>query len=106
MERIEKLRSFIAADSNDLFSRHALAMELAKLGKLEMAVIELEAILILDENYIGSYYHLGKLFEKLSSFDKALHIYEKGISVAKHLHKQHELRELQGALNQLKDELA
>ena len=106
MERIEKLRSFIAADSNDLFSRHALAMELVKLGKLEMAVIELEAILILDENYIGSYYHLGKLFEKLSSFDKALHIYEKGISVARYLHKQHELRELQGALNQLKDELS
>ncbi len=105
MDRIEKLRSFIAADPKDLFSRHALAMELVKLGSLEMAILEMEAILILDENYLGSYYHLGKLFEKLSSFDKALHVYEKGISVARNLQKQHELRELQGALNQLKDEL-
>ncbi len=106
MERIEKLKSFISADPSDLFSRHALAMEWVKLGDLAAAIEEMEAILNIDEQHLGTYYHLGKTYEKISSFDKALEVYEKGILMAKKLSKQHELRELMGALNLLKDELS
>jgi tetratricopeptide (TPR) repeat protein len=106
VERIEKLTSFIAADSSDLFSRHALAMEWVKLGDFSAAIEQMEAILQIDDQHLGTYYHLGKTYEKVSMYDKAISVYEKGIQIAKQLSKQHELRELMGALNLLNDELS
>jgi Tfp pilus assembly protein PilF len=106
VERIEKLKSFIAADSSDLFSRHALAMEWVKMGDFSSAIQQMEEIIHIDDQHLGTYYHLGKTYEKVSSFDKAIEIYEKGIQKARQLSKQHELRELIGALNLLKDELS
>ena len=106
MERIEKLKSFIAADSSDLFSRHALAMEWVKMGDFRSAIQQMEEIINIDDQHLGTYYHLGKTYEKVSLFDKAIEIYEKGIQMAGQLSKQHELRELMGALNLLKDELS
>lgn len=105
MERIEKLKSFIASDPHDFFSRHALAMELIKLEDFTGAIFQMEEILKLDEKQVGTYYHLGKTYEKLSSFEKAIAVYGKGIQIANQLNKQHELRELKGALNLLNDEL-
>lgn len=105
MERMEKLKSFIAKDPKDLFSRHALAMEMVKLGDFYSAIQEMEATLMIDQNHLGTYYHLGKTYEKINALDKALHTYEKGIQLAQALNKQHELRELKGALNFLNDEL-
>lgn len=106
MERIEKLKSFIAADPSDLFSRHALAMESVKMGDLTAAIEQMEAILRIDDQHLGTYYHLGKTYEKVSLFEKAIEVYEKGIQIARLLSKQHELRELMGALNLLNDELS
>ena len=105
MERIEKLKSFIASDPHDFFSRHALAMELIKVEDFEGAIFQMEEIVKLDEKQVGTYYHLGKTYEKLSFFEKAIAVYEKGIQIATQLNKQHELRELKGALNLLNDEL-
>jgi tetratricopeptide (TPR) repeat protein len=105
VERIEKLKMFIANDPTDFFSRHALAMEFIKVGQLNSAIQEMEMIVQLDEKQVGTYYHLGKTYEKLSLFEKAILVYEKGIQIASELHKQHELRELKGALNLLNDEL-
>lgn len=105
MERIDKLKSFIANDPTDLFSRHALAMELVKIGDFPSAIQEMEDALKVDENHIGTYYHLGKTYEKVNEFEKALQTYEKGIHLAQVLNKQHELRELKGALNLLNDEM-
>lgn len=105
MERIEKLKSFIANDPTDFFSRHALAMELIKAGELSAAIQEMEIILALDEMQVGTYYHLGKTYEKISLFEKAIAVYEKGIQLTAQLQKHHENRELKGALNVLKDEL-
>lgn len=105
MERIEKLKLFIASDPHDFFSRHALAMELIKLENFTAAIDQMKEILQLDLNQVGTYYHLGKTYEKIADFDQAIAIYEKGIQIANQLNKQHELRELKSALNLLNDEL-
>lgn len=80
-------------------------MELVKIGDFESAIVQMEKILSIDEQHLGTYYHLGKTYEKISLFEKALEVYEKGILIAKNLQKHHELRELMGALIFLKDEL-
>ena len=105
MDRIAFLMDFIGKNPMDLFSRHALAMEMIKLGKDADAKSVLDQILLIDPNYVGSYYHLGKVEEGLGLMTDAILTYEKGIQVATDLGDLHALRELKAALNQLRDEL-
>jgi Tfp pilus assembly protein PilF len=101
MERQEKLKEFIARDPSDYFSRHALAMEYIKTGNEQDAKELLEKILKDNPSYIGSYYHLGKLYERLGKNDLAEAVYEKGIEVAAKLNDRHAMGELNTALNLL-----
>jgi hypothetical protein len=50
---------------------------------------------------VGSYYHLGKLHERLGDESKAIAVYEKGMDVAKKLSDNHALSELRGAYDNL-----
>ena len=63
------------------------------------------SLLAADENHSGTYYHLGKLYEQLGEHENALKVYEKGINIADKVKAGNDLRELKGALSQLKDEL-
>ena len=105
MDRIAFLLDFIEKNPGDLFSRHALAMEMIKVGNYHEAKLILEQILISNHQYIGSYYHLGKVDEQLGYTQEALGTYQNGIDVASEINDQHALRELKAALNQLRDEL-
>ena len=56
-----------------------------------------------DETYVGSYYHLGKLLERLQQEEKAIATYEKGIEMAKQVGDAHAANELRSALEELQD---
>ena len=105
MDRITKLKAFIDQYPADMFSRHALAMEFIKLQRYPEALEAMIALLAADENHSGTYYHLGKLYEQLGDHENAMKIYEKGIIIASKVNANNDLRELKGALSQLKDEL-
>jgi len=101
MERIEKLKAFLAQNPADSFVQHALALEYVKLNKEEEARQEFERLLQRDENYVGSYYHLAKLLERLGKKDEAIACYEKGLRIAKELKDNHAYNELQAAYEDL-----
>ena len=101
MDRQEKLKEFIAADPSDFFSRHALAMEYIKEGKEEDARILLESIITENPSYVGSYYHLGKLYERTGKTALAETIYQKGIEECKRVNDRHAMSELNSALDLL-----
>jgi len=101
MERIEKLKAFLAQNPADSFVQHALALEYVKLNRDEEARKEFEALLARDENYVGSYYHLAKLLERMDEREKAVACYEKGLQVAKELRDNHAYNELQAAYEDL-----
>ena len=105
MDRISQLKTFIDQYPDDMFSRHALAMELIKLGQYPEALEAMLALLAVDENHSGTYYHLGKLYEQLGDHENALKIYEKGIIIAGNIKAENDLRELKAAISQLKDDL-
>jgi tetratricopeptide (TPR) repeat protein len=50
-------------------------------------------------DYVGTYYHLGKLHEKEGQKDAAIEVYQKGIAAARLKRDMHALSELQGAYN-------
>ena len=97
MERIEKLKGFLAANPNDSFVQHALALEYVKLGDDAEAKNIFEHLLSKDENYVGSYYHLGKLLERNGKVAEAVKCYEKGMLKAKEVGDNHAYNELRGA---------
>ena len=105
MDRISRLKTFIDKYPSDMFSRHALAMEFLKLEQYPEALEAMISLLAVDENHSGTYYHLGKLYQQLGDHEQALKIYEKGIIIAGKIKAENDLRELKGALSQLKDEL-
>jgi tetratricopeptide (TPR) repeat protein len=101
MNRIEKLLELLKQMPNDNFLRHALALEYIKLGKDDDAKVLFESILKDSPDYIGSYYHLGKLLERVSEKEQAIECYEKGMQQAKIANDQHAYNELQAAYEDL-----
>ncbi|RAJ06999.1 tetratricopeptide repeat protein [Chitinophaga skermanii] len=101
MERIEKLKSFLAETPNDSFLKHALALEYIKLGNDDDAQKLFEDILANEPHYVGSYYHLGKLFERKGDQQAAILTYEKGMHIAKEAREMHAYNELQAAYEDL-----
>lgn len=103
MERIDKLKTFLQANPDDPFLKHALALEYVKLGDENAARKLFEEILTRDPGYVGSYYHLGKLLERLGEANEALNWYGKGMAAARQAGDRHALGELQGAYDELAD---
>lgn len=101
MDRIVKLKEFLVASPADSFLQHALALEYIKTGEDNKARELFENILEKDPEYIGSYYHLGKLLERTGENEPAIQWYEKGMAAAKKAGDQHSYNELQAAYEDL-----
>lgn len=101
MDRIEKLKAFLADNPNDSFVQHALALEYIKQGDDGAALELFEQLLSRNENYIGSYYHLGKLLERQQRRPDAIAWYQKGMLKAREAGDQHAFNELQSAYEDL-----
>ena len=101
MDRIEKLKSLLEAEPDDSFLNHALALEFIKIGNEEEARKLFESILENEPGYIGSYYHLAKLLERIGETDAAIKVYEKGMESARRVGDAHSLGELKSAYEEL-----
>ena len=103
MTRIEKLLEFMRTSGKDIFLQHALALEYIKVNNDEEARKLFNELLLREPTYVGSYYHLGKLLERVADFEKAIRIYKRGMEEAKKAGDQHSYNELQGALEDLEE---
>ena len=101
MDRIEKIKEMMAANSKDSFLCHALALEYIKLGNDNDAKKLFESILENEPGYIGSYYHLAKLLERNDEKNEAIRWYEKGMLKAKECGDHHAYNELLAAYEDL-----
>jgi len=95
-ERLEQLLNFLNGGSQDPFIRYAIATEYLKLKQYDLALEYYEDLILNNPDYVGTYYHLGGLLEKLERKEEAIAIYEKGIATAKKVKNMHALSELQG----------
>lgn len=96
-KRLDQLKAMLKESPHDAFLLFALAKEYEKLGEPETA---LRYYLHLEEHepgYVGTYYHLGKLYEQAGEADLAWQTYEKGMEIARRAGDQHALGELAAA---------
>ena len=103
MSRIEKLLAFMKDSDKDSFLQHALALEYIKVGDDEAARKLFNEILLREPTYIGSYYHLGKLLERVADYERAIRVYKRGMEEAKKAGDNHSYNELQGALEDIEE---
>ena len=103
MSRIEKLEEYLKTSGKDSFLQHALALEYIKVGDDEKARKLFNEVLLREPTYVGSYYHLGKLLERVGEFDKAIRIYKRGMEEAKRAGDNHSYNELMGALEDIEE---
>ena len=102
-DRINKLLEFLQQSPHDPFLNHALALEYIKTGHETDAQQLFEKNLAANENYVATYYHLGKLLERAGKAVEAIAIYEQGMQVARSAKDNHSYNELQAAYEDLAD---
>ncbi len=102
-DRIGKLKEYLQQSPADSFLQHALALEYIKLGDDATAKHYFDSLLQADPGYVGSYYHLGKLYERAGNTREAIEVYGKGMAVAKAAGDGHAYNELQAAQDDLLD---
>jgi len=102
--RLQQLFSFYENSPEDSFICFAIAKEYEKLENQEKALEFYLRIHSKDPDYIGTYYHLGKLYEQQEDLAKAFQTYKDGMVVAKRIGDQHALSELAGAKLALGDD--
>lgn len=95
--RLQQLKSLLKEDPKDSFVRYAIAKEYEKANDWGRAITELEALRADDPDYVGLYYHLAHLYAENNELEKAIHIYDEGIGIAKKLDDLHALSELMNA---------
>ena len=103
-QRLQQLLSFIADSPDDAFLLFALAKEYEGQGATENAFKYYLQLQQTNPDYVGLYYHLGKLQEKNGQFDDALSTYKQGIAVAQKIGDRHALGELMEAKMNIDDE--
>ena len=97
MARLEQLLTFLEQSPNDSFILFALAKEHEKLAELQQSKTYYERLRTEHKDYVGTYYHLGKLYEKLDQIEEAIVVYKEGMAVAKAQNDNHAYSELAGA---------
>jgi tetratricopeptide (TPR) repeat protein len=101
MDRIQQLKAYLAASPTDSFLQHALGLEYIKLGEEEQARVVFQELLAANPGYVGTYYHLGKLLERIGNTEEAIRVYQEGMQQATKAGDQHALGELRAALEDL-----
>lgn len=102
---ISRLAKNIQQDPSDTFSKFALALELLKDDRVEKAQLLFEAILKQDPDYLGVYYHLGKLYQRREMYTQAKEMFSYGIQLAEKKNESRTKSELSEALIQLQFEI-
>lgn len=97
--RLQKLLNFIENEPNDPFLKYALATEYLGLNDTESALKYFEDLVTNHSGYVGTYYHLGKLYEALDRKEDAVKTYQTGMKVARSANDNHAYAELQSVYN-------
>jgi Flp pilus assembly protein TadD len=100
-DRVEFLRQALEANPDDIFTRYALALDLANSGQDERAWQHFDYLLTHHPNYAPTYYQAGMLLLRLGRREEARTVFVKGVAVAGREANPHAQKHIQAALDML-----
>lgn len=103
-DKISTLKNYLRENPEDSFTKFALALELWKKDQINNARKLFESIRTHNPDYVGVYYHLGKLYEEQGELSKARTTYDEGIEIAQEQNETRTLSELQEAKSLIEGE--
>lgn len=95
--RLERLLAMLSESPSDSFLLFAVAKEYEGLENGQEALAYYRQLVASDPDYVGVYYHLGKLLEEWATAEDALEVYDQGMAIARKQNDQHAYNELAGA---------
>ena len=104
MSRLDQLFDLLKSQPNEPFLLFAIAKEYEKAGDIDMALDYYLKLKETTPQYVGTYYHLGKLYERLEQPEAAFLTYKTGMVVAKKEGDMHAFSELSGAKMAIDDD--
>lgn len=105
MDRLTQLLDFLSQAPQDAFNLYSVAYEYLQRGNLEKAETYFLRLKELHPDYVGLYYHLGKIHVQKSNFEEAQKVFLAGKAEAKKAGDRHAEGELDRAIQQVRDEL-
>jgi len=102
--RLKKLLEIETQKPQDAFLKFAIAQEHVNDGRDGEARNYFYWLLANSPDYVPTYYHLGKLLERLNDAKSAANIYMKGVEKAQAVNDLKTAGELREALSLLEDE--
>jgi tetratricopeptide (TPR) repeat protein len=96
---LKKLLDFLKNEPDDPFLKYALATEYLSKNETEKALFYFEDLLSKHPDYVGTYYHAGKLYERLDRKSEAILIYQKGMEISRIAGDNHSYSELKTVFN-------
>ncbi len=97
-DRLKLIENMILTNPEDSFLHYCAALEHEKKGDIPVAIKILKTILKNDQDYLATYYQLGRLLEVRGKVEDAIATYKLGKSVAKRRNDSKTLGELSEAL--------
>lgn len=103
-DRLEMLKLMLEKSPEDAFLLFAIAKEYESNGDSQAALDFFIQLKKTKPNYVGLYYHLGKVYEQQEQIEKAFFTYKEGMSIAQQQQDTHSYNELAAAKFNLGDD--
>mgnify|MGYP003575014090 CR=1 FL=1 len=100
-DRIAKLKSMLEAEPDDAFCMYGLAMEHARLGRMQEAVAWFDQTLSVDPDHCYAYFHKAKVQERAGDVEAATATLREGLERARSIGDGKAAGELEAYLDQL-----
>ncbi|MDH3650404.1 MAG: tetratricopeptide repeat protein [Saprospiraceae bacterium] len=104
MSKIALLEQYLRDSPQDPFLHFAMAKEYEKLGDWELSLNKYLHLVREHPDYVGTYYHLGRLYMHLDKASEARATVNAGIACAEKLDDRHSASELEELLAQIESE--
>ena len=104
MDRLTQLLGFLEKAPKDAFLNFAVAKEYESAGNDDKALAFYLKMQKNTPDYVGFYYHLGKLYVRQNKIENALQTYKEGMAVAKKVNDKHAFSELASANLEIDDD--
>jgi tetratricopeptide (TPR) repeat protein len=101
MDRIATLTQILDQNPNDAFARYGLAMEHAKSGDVETAMLQFKKLLEVHPDYAAGYFMAAQTLAKAGRSDEAKNYLENGIAAAARTGNAHARGEMEAMLDEL-----